>query len=137
MDGFIDHLRRPIVRIEGPQPNSAGLLCLIDTGYNGYLLLEQSRASDFGFQTLSQISDQVVLGDGSIRLVEIARGTVRWFGANLLIDAHVIPDPVGIRYTSPEHQIESDDWYRATRPAPGAVRLPKPHRHDSAAWCLY
>ena len=105
MDGVIDHLRRPVVRVVMPPP-SEGLLCLIDTGYNGFLLLEQSVALRFQFRMPNRISDQIVLGDGSIRVAEIARGRIIWFGSTLIVDAHVVPDARTVRYSPPEHQIE-------------------------------
>jgi predicted aspartyl protease len=105
MDGVIDHLRRPIVRLEMPPPLD-GLLCLIDTGYNGFLLLEQSVALRFQFRMSSRISDQIVLGDGSIRMAEIARGMITWLGSTRMVDAHVVPDARVVRYSSPEQQFD-------------------------------
>src|SRR5262245_10511815 len=105
MDGAIDHLRRSVVRIEMPTPLD-GLLCLIDTGYNGHLLLERSVALRVQFRMPSRISDQIVFGDGSIRMAEIARGRIFWFGSTLMVDAHVVPDARVVRHSSPEHQVD-------------------------------
>jgi predicted aspartyl protease len=93
MDGLIDHLGRPILRVEMPEPGTEGFLCQIDTGFNRYLLFERSVAHAIGFrQQNSTVIDQIVLGDGSIKSAWLARGTIIWFGAPMVVDAHIVPD---------------------------------------------
>jgi predicted aspartyl protease len=72
MEGVIDHLGRPIVSVDTPQAEFDALRCLVDTGYNGYLLLEDSLATQMRFHRI-RINEQIVLGDGSIRTVHVAR----------------------------------------------------------------
>jgi hypothetical protein len=47
-----------------------------------------------------------MLGDGSVAVAKIARGTIMWFGSPMTIDAHVVPDAPRSRYLSPEHRID-------------------------------
>jgi predicted aspartyl protease len=103
----IDQLLRPIVRVSLPQPGSDDLLCLVDTGFTGFLLLERSKALGAGFRLLNEIEDQIVLGDGSIRLAGVARGNILWLGSTVFIDAHIVPDAPRARRSSPEHQIDA------------------------------
>ena len=107
MDGVIDHLGRPILWLQTPSPNSENILCLIDTGFNRYLFLEQAVARRLGFRTETRRLDQIVLGDGSVKMAEIMSGSILWFGSPVLIDAHVVRGAQHRRsYSSPEHQIE-------------------------------
>lgn len=62
-------------------------------------------ASRMRFQRI-RITDQIILGDGSIRTADIARGAIQWFGTTTLIDVHVVPDAARLRYLSPEHEID-------------------------------
>ena len=108
MEGIIDYLRRPVLRIETPPPHSDGLRCQIDTRFNRFLLLEQSVARRFGFEgRRGSVQDQIVLGDGSIRFAWLARGTILWFGAPLIVEAHIVPSSRQPGYVSPEFQIDA------------------------------
>jgi len=104
MEGVIDHLGRPIISVDVRQVESDALRCLLDTGYNGFLLLEDSVARRMRFHRIG-ITDQIVLGDGSIRTAHIARGIIQWIGISTLINIHVVPDAGRLRYLSPEHAI--------------------------------
>jgi len=108
MDGAIDHLRRATLRIETPPPRSESLLCQIDTGFNRYLLLERSVARQFGFEQKSNpFTDQIVLGDGTVRRAWLAKGMILWFGSPLAVEAHIVPDARELRYLSPENRIDA------------------------------
>src|SRR5215210_7052783 len=101
MEGRIDHLGRPVLAIRTAGPDAENFLCLIDTGFNRYLLLEHAAALRFGFRQQAKIVDQMVLGDGSIRMAEIFRGSIIWLGAEIIIDAHVVRDARHLlRYSS-------------------------------------
>ena len=107
MEGVIDHLGRPTLRIQTAPPGSDSFLCLIDTGFNRYLFLERAAALRLGFLPHSKIIDQIVLGDGSVKMAQVVRGSILWFGSPLVVDAHIVPGAQHrSRYSSPEHQID-------------------------------
>ena len=60
MDGVIDHLGRSVIWLQTPSPNSENFLCLIDTGFNRYLFLEQSVARRLGFRPETRRLDQII-----------------------------------------------------------------------------
>ena len=72
--GSIDDRGRPVVRIE---LGSESLLCVIDTGFNGDLLLSESAAKSAGIVEGSRVA-RVELGDG--RSTEVSQNNFNWIG---------------------------------------------------------
>jgi hypothetical protein len=74
IEGSVDDLKRPLVRIETPGFTDP-LVAFIDTGFNGALLLDESQAARLGFsvardsirpvQLASQRDEDFLLGEGS------------------------------------------------------------------------
>jgi predicted aspartyl protease len=89
MTGSVDHLKRPIFRLRVDQQDDE-LLVMIDTGFNGQLMLTAEQASalqvkPFGYE------QPVMLGDGSE--IKVGRGsiTIEWFGRLRTVDVHIAP----------------------------------------------
>src|ERR1043166_3003512 len=53
LEGSIDDLKRPFVRIEAPG-FSDPLVAFIDTGFNGAILIDEQQATTLGFQLFRQ-----------------------------------------------------------------------------------
>lgn len=94
--GSLDHLGRPLVRLRTSTNHE--LICIVDTGFNRCLLLtgEEARLAGFvpfnpkifdNLRTVSMLPDEAA---------EVMRGTIKWFGEEKLVDAHVTRhDPAG------------------------------------------
>jgi hypothetical protein len=67
------------------------------------MLLEASIAHQFGFeQAPNPVSNQIVLGDGTVRRAWLAKGTILWFGSPLSGEAQVVPDARPFRIFLPK-----------------------------------
>lgn len=73
--GSVDDRGRPVVRIEAGD----GLLLVIDTGFNGDLMITRAAATAIGVTPVSREMD-VELGDGSIGRVHQGRVQLPWLG---------------------------------------------------------
>jgi predicted aspartyl protease len=97
--GSIDDRRRPVVRFE---LGDESLLCVVDTGFNGDLLLSHLAARSAGIVEGSIVSD-IELGDGRISQVMQRFIMADWLGdsrrVTVLISDTWHPradDPVGL-----------------------------------------
>ena len=74
--GSVDARGRPIIRLERPD-RSDDLLAIVDTGFNGELLMSARDAAAHGFSSIGVLSAAEVAG-GVIQQVAEARATIRW-----------------------------------------------------------
>ena len=74
--GSVDQRRRPVVRVEG---RTDGIPAVVDTGFNGELMLTRPAAHALGVTGVLREAD-VELGDGSIAHVYEGVATIRWLG---------------------------------------------------------
>ena len=89
LEGSVDDLNRPLVRIETPGFIDP-LVAFVDTGFNGALLIDERQAARLGFsvardsirpvQLASQRDEDFLLGEGSFM----------WLGA---LDTSCAPCP--------------------------------------------
>jgi predicted aspartyl protease len=78
MVGHVDQRERPLVRVSLPDRDRS-FLALVDTGFNGWLLMEAMDAESLGF-VLSELTVLVEFaGRGQSRL-RVAHGHIMWFG---------------------------------------------------------
>jgi predicted aspartyl protease len=76
--GHVDQRERPLMRVSLPGQDRS-FLALVDTGFNGWLLMEVMDAVSLGFM-LSELTVQVQFaGRGQSRL-SVAHGHIMWFG---------------------------------------------------------
>lgn len=91
--------RAPLKKLKGQIKGPRGFVTLklngvnfefiLDTGFDGELVLPEWRASQVKFRYVGQVSIQVV--DGSVSTVEVAEGTVNWFGTDRRVRVLVPP----------------------------------------------
>jgi predicted aspartyl protease len=85
--GHVDDRERPLVRVSLPDQERS-FLALVDTGFNGWLLMEAVDAVELGF-VLREVAVSVELaGRGQSRL-GTAHGHILWFGQRQLIEVLV------------------------------------------------
>ena len=86
--GTVDRLRRPVIRLE----TSAGetFLALVDTGFNGELMLPLSDATALGFEVSNVKIKAVLAGDVAQELHE-GSGILNWLGGNRRVELMVSP----------------------------------------------
>ena len=70
----VDQRGRPVIRIEG---KSESILVVVDTGFNGDLLLAREAARLLGVDPVSK-ETEIELGDGRTVVVNEARATITW-----------------------------------------------------------
>lgn len=99
LTGSIDDRGRPVVRLEW---RDESLLCVVDTGFNGDLLLSATAARSVGITEGSYVSE-IELGDGRLSRVTRNLLVVAWLGEtrsmSVLISDSWNPradDPVGL-----------------------------------------
>ena len=87
--GAVNSAYEPFVRLEvqGPLGHSREIRAIVDTGYNGYLMLPPGLASALELPFVS--SNPVFLADGSEAFFEVCGVTVLWDGRPRDVDAHV------------------------------------------------
>jgi clan AA aspartic protease len=78
--GSVNDLRQPMVRIvvRGPQGQEQTVEAMVDTGFNGTLLLPPAIASALRLPFHS--SRTVLLADGSVQVVANHKGRILWEG---------------------------------------------------------
>lgn len=86
MIGSVDDRGRPVVRLRGVAEDD--VLVVIDTGFNGYLMVTRQAASAFGVAPIGRVTT-VELGDGTTATVLRGRTTISWLGERRLIDVLV------------------------------------------------
>lgn len=99
--GSVDQRRRPIIRLQisGARDD---VVALLDTGFNGELLVAQQDVQRLGVN-VRPLSSQAIMGDGSV--VEVRRGdcSIMWLGStrrtevlvsSVFVRAKLADDPV-------------------------------------------
>jgi predicted aspartyl protease len=95
LEGSIDDLNRPLVRIELPGFTDP-LVAFIDTGFNGAVLIDEPQANKLGFQIFKQQA-QVRLASQREEIFLLGRGQIAWFGESKSITAYVLIETQGER----------------------------------------
>ena len=115
--GHVDSRGRPLLRVEIPARDDA-LLVLVDTGFNGEVMLSRAVALQLGL-VLHDIRSIVQLADGRTRTVQSASVVIVWLGqtrrVEVLATGHsgvsIDPDEpttlIGTALLSP-HQLKID-----------------------------
>jgi predicted aspartyl protease len=81
--GRIDHRGRPVLRLETPA--GVSFLALVDTGFNGQLLLSDQDARALGFQVDATAVTASLAGD-IIEKMNSGRGIINWMGSQRRIE---------------------------------------------------
>jgi len=80
IDGFVDRSTlSPLVRIKmiSATDEEMELPAIIDSGYNGEVILSESKIREMGLQFLGTIDAE--LADGEVVELELFRGRIKWF----------------------------------------------------------
>jgi hypothetical protein len=88
--GSIDGLGRPVVRIQVAGHDD--ILAIVDTGFNGSLMLESIEARQKGF-VIDELTELVELGTTARVEVRRATGTIDWLGRPTVVDALISDEP--------------------------------------------
>ena len=88
LEGSIDDLKRPLVRIEA-SGFSDPLVAFIDTGFNGALIVDASQAARFGFLVSSQYA-RARLASQRDEAFLLGRGRLPWLGEELPVTAYIL-----------------------------------------------
>jgi predicted aspartyl protease len=86
--GTVDRLRRPLIRLETPTGDS--FLALVDTGFNGELMLSRPDATALGFEVSIVEIKALLAGDVAQKLHE-GSGQLKWLGKARRIELMVSP----------------------------------------------
>lgn len=80
IDGYVDFSTlSPMVRVKLISSNDEEIeyLAIIDTGYNGEVILPGSKVQEMGLEFLGTIDSE--LANGEIVEIELFRGRIKWF----------------------------------------------------------
>ena len=94
--GHVDGRRRPLVRVE-LGGTADDILALMDTGFNGELLLTAEDAVRLGF-TRRDGTSYAQLASGQSVSVQRARGTILWLGRTRRVEALATSEEVSTRH---------------------------------------
>jgi predicted aspartyl protease len=89
--GSVDQRRRPLIRIERTL-NEDGFLALLDTGFNGELLVSIETVKRFGFE-LRDASSLAETAGGQVQRLLIGQATIMWLGQPRPVELLVAPEP--------------------------------------------
>jgi clan AA aspartic protease len=81
MDGYVDRSTlTPMVRLKliSAMEEEIELSAIIDTGYNGEVILSENKIQEMGLEFLGTIDTE--LADGRIVELDLFRGRIKWFG---------------------------------------------------------
>ena len=89
IQGAVNDAYEPIVRfaVQGPLGQSREIEAVVDTGYNGYLMLTPELVSDLGLPFVT--ASRAFLADGREAIFDVYGVTVLWDGNNRQVDAYV------------------------------------------------
>jgi clan AA aspartic protease len=78
ISGVVNHEREAIVALTliGKRKQLVRVKAVIDTGYDGWLLLPPSLVAELGYEWSTEC--RVVLADGTTTSFDVYRGTVLW-----------------------------------------------------------
>jgi predicted aspartyl protease len=85
--GHVDARNRPLLTFSVPGRED-GVLGLVDTGFNGYLLVDAAIAQQLGF-TVTDVTDTVEFAGHVHRRLSVAAGRIHWFDQVIDIDVLV------------------------------------------------
>jgi predicted aspartyl protease len=77
LSGTVDRLKRPVIRLETMTGDS--FLALVDTGFNGELMLSRPDATALGFEVSKVEIKALLAGDVAQRFHE-GSGQLKWLG---------------------------------------------------------
>jgi predicted aspartyl protease len=89
LEGSVDDLRRPLVRIEMPGFTDP-LIAFVDTGFNGALLVDERQAARLGFSVATDSIRPVQLATQRNEDFMVGRGSFVWLGERRTISAYVL-----------------------------------------------
>ena len=81
MDGYVDRSTlTPLVRLKliSARDEEIELSAIIDTVYNGEVILSENKIQEMGLEFLGTIDTE--LADGRIVELDLFRGRIKWFG---------------------------------------------------------
>ena len=96
LEGSVDDLNRPLVRIEMPGFTDP-LVAFVDTGFNGTLLIDETQALRLGFSVTRNSTTPVRLATQRYENFKVGRGSFMWLGERRTITAFVMIEPQGER----------------------------------------
>jgi predicted aspartyl protease len=88
LEGSVDDLGRPIVRIEA-FGFSDSLVAIIDTGFNGAAIVDANQAQRLGIKTYNQFANARLASQREEKFL-LGRGRFLWFGEEISITAFVL-----------------------------------------------
>lgn len=83
IEGYVNEDREPVLEISIPGLDEP-LEAIVDTGFNGTLLIPRQYAEQAGF--ILRATEHFTLADGSLMQASVMRGLVLWFGAEQEVD---------------------------------------------------
>jgi predicted aspartyl protease len=95
LEGSIDDLKRPLVRIEA-RGFVDSLVAIVDTGFNGAIIVDAAQAIQLGFQVSSQLA-RTQLATRREENFLLAHGRIFWLGEHVPVSALVLVDAPGSR----------------------------------------
>ena len=96
LEGSVDDLKRPLVRIETPGFTDP-LVAFLDTGFNGALLIDERQAARLGFSVERDSITPVQLASQRKEDFLVGRGSFIWLGERRTIIAYVLIETQGER----------------------------------------
>ena len=107
LEGSVDDLKRPLVRIETPGFTDP-LIAFIDTGFNGALLLDERQAARLGFSVARDSIKPVRLASQRNEDFLLGQGSFIWFGERRTIIAYVLIETQGERRARSARETEEE-----------------------------
>ena len=88
LTGRTDHLGRPVIRIEA---GDESILALVDTGFNGELMMSETDARMLGFTILERTIHVKLAAEQSEEVLQ-AIGSIDWMGKERRVSVLVTTD---------------------------------------------
>jgi predicted aspartyl protease len=107
LEGSVDDLRRPVVRIQTPGFTDP-LLAFVDTGFNGALLLDEAQAVRLGFSVARNSIKPLRLASQQNENFLLGEGNFVWLGERRTIVAYVLIETPGERRTRNARKAEEE-----------------------------
>jgi predicted aspartyl protease len=107
LEGSVDDLNRPLVRIETPGFTDP-LVAFVDTGFNGTLLIDERQAARLGFSVAKDSITQVRLASQRKENFLVGQGIFIWLGERRTILAHVLIETQGERRARNARETEEE-----------------------------